>query len=56
MFGGQRSRQAYLEVGGHVPNADLSIVAAGDDGGEVIHDQQAGDAVGGRRPAPQHYG
>lgn len=46
----------YLQLRGHVPEADLSVVAAGDDGVEVVHHQQAADAVGGCRAAPQHYG
>lgn len=46
----------YLQLRRHVPEADLSIMAAGDDGAEVVHDQQTADAVGGSCAAPQHYG
>ncbi len=47
---------SHLQLWGHVPDADLSIVAAGDDGGQVVHHQQAGDAVSGSIAAPQNYG
>lgn len=47
---------SHLKVRGQVPDADLTIVAATDDGGQVVHHQKAGDAVGGSIAAPQHYG
>lgn len=46
----------YLQLGRHVPEADLSVMAACDDGAEVVHHQQTADAVGGSRAAPQHNG
>lgn len=53
----QRRRPlAHLQLGRHVPQADLAVVAARDDGAEVVHHQQAADAVCGGRAAPQHDG
>lgn len=45
----------YLQVGAQVPEADLAVVAAGDDDG-AVHQQQGGHAVRGGAPAPQHDG
>lgn len=42
----------HLQLGRHVPQADLAVVAAGDDGAEVVHHQQAADAVCGSCAAP----
>lgn len=42
----------HLQLGRHVPQADLAVVAAGDDGTEVVHHQQAADAVCGSCAAP----
>lgn len=45
-----------LQLRGHVPDADLSVMAAGDDGAQIVHHQQAGDTVSGSITAPQNYG
>lgn len=42
----------HLQLGRHVPQADLAVVAAGDDGAEVVHHQEAADAVCGSCAAP----
>lgn len=47
---------SHLKIRGQIPDADLTVVAAADDGGQVVHHQEAGDAVGGSMAAPQHYG
>lgn len=48
----RQQRVAHLQLGGHVPQADLAVVAAGDDGAEVVHHQQAADAVCGSSATP----
>lgn len=37
--------QWYLQIRGHVPETDLSIMATSNDGAKVIHDQQGADTV-----------
>lgn len=46
----------YLQLGGHVPETDLPVVATGNDGAEVVHHQHGADAVGGSCASPQNDG
>lgn len=53
----QEAPRRHLQGGGlHLPKADLSIVAAGDQGKLIVREEHARDAVRGRGGTPQHHG